>query len=158
MRTRTAFIPLASVETHAQHDALRDMMDRCEELADELDAGRGNLVRLRRAVALLRAAFNGHRAFEDQAPSSARASDPSGSVRVVRVHENRDDERRAIRVQPEARPTEMLRDVIATLRSHLAGEERHLLHEAAIPRSRGDRIRRRTGHPRRGSRDVRPRE
>jgi hypothetical protein len=76
----------------------------------------------------------------------------------VRLEATLADERRAIRVQPDARPTEMLRDVIATLRSHLAGEERHLLQEAAIPRSRGDRIRRRTGHPRRGSRDVRPRE
>ena len=98
MRTLTAFTPAASVKAHTQQDALRDLMGRCEELADELDAGRGNLVRLRRAVALLRAAFNDHRAFEDQVPSSARVSDPSGSVRVVRIHdENHDDERRAIR-------------------------------------------------------------
>ena len=112
MSTAKAFIQPASIGAHAQHDSLRDMMDRCEELADELDAGRGNLVHLHRAVALLRAAFNVHRALEDQAPSSARASDPSGAVQGVRI----------LRAQHNAGPTEMLRDVIATLRSHLAGE------------------------------------
>jgi hypothetical protein len=86
MRTLTAFNPAASVEAHAQHDALRDMMHRCEELADALDARRGDLARLRQAVALLRAAFNDHRAFEEQVPSSELTSAPRIAARTDRSH------------------------------------------------------------------------
>lgn len=149
----TPLVP-AVREAHAQHEALRDMMDRCEELADALDAGRGDLVRLRRAVALLRSAFNVHRTFEEQVLNAALSDRASRSVVVARAHHEIED-RRPLRAH-DAKPTEALRDVLTTLRRHLDNEERCHLQEAAIRRSSGDRIRRRTGHSRRGSRDAGP--
>jgi hypothetical protein len=89
-----------SVE-HAQREAVRALMDRCEGLADAFDAGRGDLIRLRQAVALLRAAFNVHWTSENRFR-------PTGD--------------QAIRMRSGARPTDALRDVIATLRAHLDEE------------------------------------
>lgn len=90
---------------HAQRDAVRALMDRCEGLADAFDAGRGDLIRLRQAVALLRAAFNVHWTLENSCRRPLPAAD------------------QAIRMKSGAGPTDALRDVIATLRAHLDGEQ-----------------------------------
>ena len=50
----------------AQHASLRDAIDRCEQLADELAAGRGDLERAVREVAELRRELDAHNRFEEQ--------------------------------------------------------------------------------------------
>lgn len=124
-----AFTPgRALVELKAQHDALRGMMQRCEELADELDAGRMGPTQLVREVARLRMAFEAHNAFEEQLLRPALLEgDAFAGVRIDRMVEDHVLEHRAMRQQLATTETNVLRDVIETLRAHLDAEERYLL-------------------------------
>ena len=118
----------ALAELSAQHDALRGMMERCEELADELDAGRMGPVQLTREVARLRLAFDAHNTFEEQLlrPVLLEA-DAFAEVRIERMLEDHIGEHRMMRSQLSSNETSVLRDVIETLRAHLIAEERYLL-------------------------------
>jgi len=78
------------------------MMDRCEELADELDAGRMGPMQLTREVARLRLAFDAHNRFEEQLLRPVLlATDSFGEVRVE--HNGRRARRRAPRDARAAR-------------------------------------------------------
>ncbi len=115
-------------ELMKQHDALRAIMDHCEQLADELDAGRGDPSQLTREVAKLRLAFDAHNKFEEQLLRPVlREMDAFGDVRIDRMIEDHVGEHRAVREQLGDGPTAMLRSAIDTLRVHLQAEERYFL-------------------------------
>ena len=105
----------------AQHANLRERIDRCEELADQVDAGTG-------AVARLRAAFDEHNLFEEKLLEPLMLdADWLGAVRVSRMVEDHVEEHREMRQGLAATPTGELRGVLASLRDHLATEERDFL-------------------------------
>lgn len=115
-------------ELLAQHQALREMMDRCEELADELDGGKGNPLTLVREVAKLRLAFDAHNKFEEQLLRPVlRELDAFGDVRIERMFDDHVGEHRAMRAQLGSDATNALRATIDELRVHLQGEERYFL-------------------------------
>lgn len=118
----------ALAELQAQHDALRGMMDRCEELANELDAGRMGPMQLTREVSRLRLAFEAHNTFEEKLLRPVLlGSDAFADVRIDRMVEDHVNEHRSMRAQLNTTQTSALRDVIETLRAHLEAEERYLV-------------------------------
>jgi hypothetical protein len=118
----------ALAELAAQHAALRGMMDRCDELADELDAGRMGPTQLTREVSRLRLAFDAHNRFEEQLLRPVLlGTDSFGEVRLERMVEEHVGEHRAIRVGLGSGATAELRAVVANLRAHLDAEERYFL-------------------------------
>jgi len=123
----------ALAELKAQHDALRGMMDRCDELANELDSGRMGPTQLVREVARLRLAFDAHNQFEEQLLRPVLLdADWFGEVRVARMIEQHVEEHRSMRAQLSSSVTSELREVIAHLRAHLAEEERHFLSKRVL--------------------------
>jgi hypothetical protein len=112
----------------AQHAMLREMIGRCEDLADEVDAGTAGASQLLREVARLRIAFDEHNQFEEQLLRPLLLDvDWLGAVRVSRMVEDHVEEHRAMRLGLAATPTGDLRGVLASLRDHLATEERYFL-------------------------------
>jgi hypothetical protein len=122
----------ALAELKAQHDMLRGMMDRCEELADELDAARCGPSELTREIARLRLAFEAHNQFEEQLlrPVLIRSLDPATVERAIEQHVG---DHRAMRLGLTSTETSPLREVIASMRDHLEAEERYLFSVAAAP-------------------------
>ena len=115
-------------ELIAQHDGLRTMMDRCDELADDLDVRDGDPANLIREIAKLRIAFDAHNKFEEALLRPVLlAEDPFGPIRVDRMVEDHLHEHAAMRARLASPATIGLRDVIETLRAHLDAEERYLL-------------------------------
>lgn len=124
--TLTRFGALA--ELIAQHDALRTLMARCEDLADEVDTGGGDPAALAGLIARLREAFEAHNLFEEVILRPVLlAEDKFGAVRIERMVEDHIHEHREVRQRLGSPTTEELRDVIETLRAHLESEERYLL-------------------------------
>jgi iron-sulfur cluster repair protein YtfE (RIC family) len=125
----TPLTPSRALDTlAAQHTTLREMIDRCEEIADEVDAGVAGAPQLLREVARLRAAFDDHNQFEEQLLRPLLLdADWLGAVRVSRMVEDHVEEHRAMRLGLAATPTADLRGVLASLRDHLATEERYFL-------------------------------
>ena len=125
----TPLTPARALDTlAAQHATLREMIDRCEELADEVDAGTAAASQLLREVARLRIAFDEHNQFEEQLLRPLLLDvDWLGAVRVSRMVEDHVEEHRAMRLGLAATPTGDLRGVLANLRDHLATEERYFL-------------------------------
>lgn len=118
----------ALIELQAQHDVLRGMMDRCEDLADELDAGRMGPTQLVREVARLRLAFDAHNQFEEKLLRPALlAHDELAGIRIDRMVDDHVNEHRVMRQKLASSETDVLRDVVETLRAHLEAEERYLL-------------------------------
>ena len=112
----------------AQHATLRERIDRCDELADEVDAGTAAASQLVGEVAQLRIAFDEHNQFEEQLLRPLLLDvEWLGAVRVSRMVEDHVEEHRAMRVGLAATPTGDLRGVLASLREHLATEERYFL-------------------------------
>jgi len=118
----------ALAELVAQHDALRAIMARCEQLADELDASVGDPVTLVHEIERLREAFAAHNIYEERILRPVLlAEDKFGAVRVDRMIEDHKNEHAEMRVRLGSAVTADLRDVIETLRAHLEAEERYLL-------------------------------
>jgi hypothetical protein len=119
----------ALAELISQHDSLRGFMDRCEDLADKLDADpSGDPTTLTKELARLRLAFDAHNKYEEQLLRPVLlAHDSFGAVRVDRMIDDHVHEHQAIRERLSTPATAALRDVIETLRAHLAAEERYLL-------------------------------
>lgn len=114
-------------ELKHQHEMLRAMMDRCEQLADDLDRGRVQPLDLTREVAKLRVAFDAHNKFEEQLLRPIlRDNDAFGAVRLEQMVADHIDEHRAMRRQLDG-PTGELRATLYELRAHLATEERYFL-------------------------------
>lgn len=113
-------------ELESQHAALREMMDRCEELADDLDAGRSGPLRLTREVARLRLAFDAHNKFEEQELKPALvACGAFGAAQAAQAVAAHISEHRSMSVQLGSQATRDLREVIANLRAHLAAEDQY---------------------------------
>lgn len=114
-------------ELKHQHDHLRQMMDRCEQLADELDAGKGDASDLTREVSKLRIAFDAHNRFEEQLlRPMLRELDAFAEVRIDQMVADHIDEHRTMRRHLDG-PTMELRASLYELRAHLAAEERYFL-------------------------------
>jgi hypothetical protein len=110
-----------------QHEKLRVMMDRCEQVADELDQGRAQASDVTREIATLRIAFEAHNRFEEQLLRPVlREADAFGDVRVERMVADHIDEHRAMRFHLDG-PTAELRSALYLLRAHLVAEERYFL-------------------------------
>jgi hypothetical protein len=117
----------ALAELIAQHEALRALMDRCEQLAAELDAGDGDMEALAREVGKLRIAFDAHNEFEERLLGPVlRELDSFGDVRIDRMVGDHIDEHRAVHLRLAGSTGEM-RDAIVQLRVHLEAEEHHFL-------------------------------
>lgn len=115
-------------ELMQQHGKLREMMERCEVLADEVDATGEPSIRLTREVAKLRIAFDAHNQFEEQLLRPVLlAQDAFGDVRIAQMVEQHVGEHRVIRTRLDRWVTEELREVISNLRAHLDAEERYFL-------------------------------
>jgi len=111
-----------------QHAALREMMDRCELLADDLDAGRIEPDVLVKEVARLRLAFDVHNKFEEHLLRPVlREIDAFGDVRIEKMVHDHVHEHRAMREHLSGGATAELRATVARLRDHLAMEERYFL-------------------------------
>ena len=125
----TPLTPSRALDTlAAQHATLRERIDRCDELADEVDAGTAAASQLVGEVAQLRIAFDDHNQFEEQLLRPLLLDvEWLGAVRVARMVEDHVEEHRAMRVGLAATPTGDLRGVLASLREHLATEERYFL-------------------------------
>ena len=124
--TLTRFGALA--ELVAQHAALRALMTRCEELANELDASQGDPTPLLREIERLREAFTAHNRYEERILRPVLlAEDRHGAVRVDRMVEDHVNEHAEMGSRLAAPVTAELRDVVETLRAHLDAEERYLL-------------------------------
>ena len=123
----------ALAELEAQHAGLRAIMERCDELLAEVEAGRCGPIQLTREVARLRLAFEGHNRFEEQLLRPLlRQNDPFAAARIERMIEDHVNEHRAMAQQLGSKDTADLRDVIETLRAHLDAEERYLLSPAVL--------------------------
>lgn len=110
-----------------QHERLRVMMDRCEQLADQLDAGVVQPSELTREVLELRAAFDAHNRFEEELlQPMLRELDAFADVRIERMVEDHLHEHRSIRDHLDG-PTAELRGSLYELRAHLAAEERYFV-------------------------------
>ena len=130
-------------ELAVQHAVLREMMERCEALADEVDIGMTGPAILVQAVARLRIAFDEHNRFEEallrpllaERIESASLGTPGlpREVRIARIVDDHVSQHRAMRDGLGAAPTAALRGVLDSLREHLASEERTLL--AQLPHS-----------------------
>ena len=115
-------------ELMKQHQALRAMMDACEKLADELDAGQGDPTALTREVSKLRLAFDAHNKFEEQLLRPVlREIDAFGDVRIDRMIADHISEHHAVREHLGDGPVAVLRDALDHLRVHLQAEERYFL-------------------------------
>src|SRR5688572_16253288 len=115
-------------ELLSQHRALREMMDRCDALANEIDRGMDPSP-LTHEVAKLRAAFGAHNEFEERLlRPMLYAHDAFATARIDRLVDDHIAEHRAMRAQlRDDTPTATLRDLIDMLRIHLDAEERYLL-------------------------------
>lgn len=111
-----------------QHDELRKIMDHCEELADALDAGKGDVTALTREIAKLRVTFDAHNHFEEQLLRPVlRELDAFGSVRIERMFSEHVNEHRSMKLQLGDATTNALRSALDSLRVHLDAEERYFL-------------------------------
>ncbi|MBV8759210.1 MAG: hemerythrin domain-containing protein [Deltaproteobacteria bacterium] len=117
-----------TAELANQHEALRAMINACERLADELDAGRGDPAALTREVAKLRVAFDAHNAFEEYLLRPLlREVDAYGEIHISRIVAEHVGEHRAVREHLGDGPVAVLRDALDHLRVHLQAEERYFL-------------------------------
>lgn len=124
-------------EVAVQHAVLREMMERCEALADEVDVGMTGAEVLVHAVARLRVAFDEHNRFEEQMlrPLLVERGRPGGpgDVRIGEIVDDHVAQHRAMSAGLEAGPTAALRGVLFSLRDHLTTEERTLMARQAPP-------------------------
>lgn len=115
-----------------EHEMLRAMIDGCEQLADSVDRGRGDVGALVREVANLRERFEAHNQLEEHVLRPIlRTLDASGDVRIEYMVADHIGEHRALCHRLDG-PTAELRAVLYELRAHLAGEERWFL-SARVP-------------------------
>jgi hemerythrin-like domain-containing protein len=136
----------AVAEILAQHDQLRTMMDRCEQLADQVDAGRESAGMLIDEIAQLRVALEHHlREEEQQLRPLLRDADTSSDVRIERLVADHVSEHRAMAQRFMPGPTAELRETLASLRDHLENEERYFLHRLRPEPSRSHGMREHDG-------------
>jgi hypothetical protein len=108
-----------------QHASLRRMVDDCEQLAEEVDCGSGDVDALAHDVARLRVTFEAHTQFEEQNLGSIlRDLSTFAGVRINPMCADHIEEHRALAGRLSA-PMAELRTTLDELRVHLAIEERY---------------------------------
>jgi hypothetical protein len=112
----------AIAELSAQHAMLRGMIERCESLADQVDAGACGPLQLIREVTRLRLAFEAHNRFEEQMLRPLLLADV-GAAALERQIDDHIAAHRAMRLGLASTETSALRDVIGAMRAHLDAEE-----------------------------------
>lgn len=118
----------ALTELIHQHDQLRDIIYRCEALADELDAGKAEPSTLLAEVARLRVLFDVHNKYEETLLRPIlREADAFGEVRIERMVSDHVNEHRTMRENLGSPLTAELRATLEQLKFHLATEERYFL-------------------------------
>ncbi len=118
-------------ELKAQHELLRDMMERCEAFADELEAGRCGPLQLTREVSRLRLAFEAHNKFEEKMLRPVLLAGIPAAAMDLRIEEHV-AAHRTMRFALATSETAMLREVIASIRAHLDAEEHFLSSARAL--------------------------
>lgn len=119
--------PYALAVLRQQHDELRRAIDRCEQLADDVQRG-GNPELLAEEVARLRLTLAAHNQFEEQQLRPLlRARNAFAAARIERMIDDHIEEHRAMRGHLHSDETAGLRETVDTLRAHLDAEERYLL-------------------------------
>ena len=104
----------------AQHASLRTLMEACEQLESAPD--------LERAIARLRLAFEEHNRYEDAVLGPIlRDVDAFDDVRIERMLGDHAAEHRALANRMAMLSPGALQGLLATLREHLASEERYFL-------------------------------
>ncbi|HET9987433.1 MAG TPA: hemerythrin domain-containing protein [Kofleriaceae bacterium] len=104
----------------AQHASLRALMAACEQLESAAD--------LERASARLRLAFEEHNRYEEAVLRPILGDvDSFGDVRIDRMLGDHADEHRALSERMATASPSALQALLATLREHLATEERYFL-------------------------------
>lgn len=106
-------------------------MQRCEDLADELDAGRSGPTQLMREVTRLRLAFEAHNRYEETLLRPVLLQSHSAQ-KMEELLADHVAEHRSMRTDLASSETAMLRQVIENMRSHLEIEERYLLAAQAL--------------------------
>ncbi len=115
----------------SQHSELRQLMDLCELLADQLDAGQIEPDELTREVMHLRGMFDSHTRFEEQfLRPILREANLFGSPRLEVMLEQHARDHRTMQMRIAPGITAELRLTISTLRSHLELEEDQLVSAA----------------------------
>lgn len=118
----------ALTELIHQHDQIRDLIYRCETMADDLDAGKLEPQQLLAEVARLRVLFDVHNKYEETLLRPIlRESDAFGEVRVERMVADHVEEHRTMRESLGSPLTAELRATLEHLKRHLATEERYFL-------------------------------
>ncbi|HEY6037924.1 MAG TPA: hemerythrin domain-containing protein [Kofleriaceae bacterium] len=104
----------------SQHAALRELIDACTELESAAD--------LERAVARLRLAFEDHNRYEETVLRPILSDvDAFDTVRIERMLADHVSEHRALADRMATLSRDALQALLATLRDHLATEERYFL-------------------------------
>jgi hypothetical protein len=112
----------------AEHQALRERMTQCEQLAADLDARHIELPQLLREVARLREAFDAHNRHEEQFLRPVLGDlDAFGDVRLDRMVTDHVAEHRLVRAGLDSAAPDELRRTLDRLRHHLEAEERAFL-------------------------------
>ena len=136
----------AVAEILAQHDELRTMMDRCEQLADHVDIGKASPETLIREIAQLRITLEKHLRDEELLLRPLlREADMTSDLRIERAVADHVTEHRAMAQRFLPGPTAELRDTLASLRDHLENEERYFLHRLRPEASRSQGMREHDG-------------
>ena len=121
------------VELAEQHADLRTRIARCEQLADDLDAGKLEPDILLHEIIQLRAAFDTHNHLEERLLHPVLLdADWMGAVRVSRMVEDHVEEHRALHHQLGTPTTWELRRVLTNLRTHLDSEDRGFLNPRVL--------------------------
>lgn len=111
----TAIPSRVLTELLAEHDALRELIERCEQLADELEAGRTDSATLSLEVSRLRAAFDVHNRYEEQFLRPVLRGGARFGEHVA--------EHQSVRASLENEVTGELRRALDHLRRHLDDED-----------------------------------
>lgn len=115
-------------ELRAQHDILRALMDRCEQLSGGLHCDRDTSIQLPREVARLRIALDVHNKYEELLLRPLLlAKGAFTSACIDRMMGDHIDERRLARARVDMTGAGMPPAAIATLRTLLDTEEAYLL-------------------------------
>jgi hypothetical protein len=101
----------------AQHDRIRTLMAHCEQLADDLDAGKVEPSVVLAEVATLRLTLETHNRFEERQLRPILDDDAAIADHI--------DEHRSVSEHLGSPITRELRATLARLRHHLAVEERY---------------------------------
>ncbi len=115
----------------AQHATLRALMDECDPLVGDRDAAA--VLQLERVIARLSLAFDAHNRFEASVLEPILVDvDAFDAVRLARMVTDHESEHRALHERLRVVEPASVQSMLATLREHLAAEERYYLSSRVV--------------------------